>query len=496
MQQKTYSQINLFDTPADPPEQPAVGVRIKSLKTTSVLMPEKQAAPEKPAPAAPVAATTAKEVEAKYGVRVKQKITATPKENLSAQPDLFGTPVTLPPAPAKIIIADQPVPTAAQPVNKSEPAMLVPRPAAPENAQEPRQSVPAEQPASQVTEPAEPRQPDVTAEPSVPVEEALIDPRLATEEPKPTARVVAVRPSTAHVVLPNTTIAKKSDNPLVHKLVVPRIIEEQPKAAVQPATLRPPAAHIVLPDTTAAAIEDSKPAEALTDPRLEQEPKAQSQEEQAIKEHVPEKPAQPAIVAEMLPAQERSVGAAALHELGNGEEEILDEPMAEEWETSPKDQLAMAQPEPVLAEAPESAVRPGNRLPEKKSTRGRKSLKALDAEIDNVNIPPDETLFQRQYYSIGEVATMFGVNQSLLRFWENEFDIIQPRKNRKGDRHFRPVDIRNLELIHDLLRRRKLTIEGAKDFLKKNKQAREQFTMIQSLQDIRSFLLEIKASLG
>ena len=133
--------------------------------------------------------------------------------------------------------------------------------------------------------------------------------------------------------------------------------------------------------------------------------------------------------------------------------------------------------------------------PVKKSTRGRKSLKALDAEADLVNIPDDETLFQRQYYSIGEVADMFGVNQSLLRFWENEFDIIQPRKNRKGDRHFRPIDIKNLELIYDLLRRRKLTIEGAKDFLKKNSKASAHFEMIQSLQSLKGFLLEIKAAL-
>lgn len=131
----------------------------------------------------------------------------------------------------------------------------------------------------------------------------------------------------------------------------------------------------------------------------------------------------------------------------------------------------------------------------KKSTRGRKSLKALDAEADLVNIPEDAILFQRQYYSIGEVAEMFRVNQSLLRFWENEFDSIQPRKNRKGDRHFRPVDIKNLELIYDLLRRRKLTIEGAKDFLKKNKKAGGNFELIQSLQSIRGFLLEIKAAL-
>jgi len=130
-----------------------------------------------------------------------------------------------------------------------------------------------------------------------------------------------------------------------------------------------------------------------------------------------------------------------------------------------------------------------------KSTRGRKSLKALDAEAGFINIPDDETLFQRQYYSIGEVAVMFRVNQSLLRFWENEFDIIQPRKNRKGDRHFRPVDIKNLELIYDLLRRRKLTIEGAREFLKKNKKASGRFDMIQSLQSIRGFLLEVKAAL-
>lgn len=156
------------------------------------------------------------------------------------------------------------------------------------------------------------------------------------------------------------------------------------------------------------------------------------------------------------------------------------------------------EPAPVPETVMEQAIAPAKTAQpsEKKSTRGRKSLKALDAEADHVNIPPDTELFQRQYYSIGEVAAMFGVNQSLLRFWENEFDIIQPRKNRKGDRHFRPVDIRNLELIYDLLRRRKLTIEGAKDLLKKNKQARERFEMIQSLQKVREFLLEIKASLG
>ena len=130
-----------------------------------------------------------------------------------------------------------------------------------------------------------------------------------------------------------------------------------------------------------------------------------------------------------------------------------------------------------------------------KSTRGRKSLKTVEAEAELVSLPEDEALFSRQYYSIGEVAEMFRVNTSLIRFWENEFDILQPRKNRKGDRHFRPVDIKNLSLIYDLLRRRKLTMEGAKDFLKKNKNGQERYEMIESLRKIRGFLLELKASL-
>jgi DNA-binding transcriptional MerR regulator len=93
------------------------------------------------------------------------------------------------------------------------------------------------------------------------------------------------------------------------------------------------------------------------------------------------------------------------------------------------------------------------------------------------------------------VAAMFHENQSLIRYWETEFDILQPRKNRKGDRFFRPVDVKNLVMIYDLLRRRKFTIEGAKDYLKRNKNADEKFAMIQSLERIKTFFLELKASL-
>jgi DNA-binding transcriptional MerR regulator len=130
-----------------------------------------------------------------------------------------------------------------------------------------------------------------------------------------------------------------------------------------------------------------------------------------------------------------------------------------------------------------------------KSKRGRKSLKDVAAEADLIDIPADEVLFSKQYYTMGEVAEMFKVNQSLLRFWETEFSILQPRKNRKGDRYFRPVDIKNLHLIYHLLRQRKYTIEGAKEFLRKNKKAEQRFEAIQRLQQIKSFLLELKAQL-
>lgn len=137
-------------------------------------------------------------------------------------------------------------------------------------------------------------------------------------------------------------------------------------------------------------------------------------------------------------------------------------------------------------------------LEEKKTIagkRGRRSLKDIAVNADLVQIPEDDILFKKQYYSIGEVATMFRENQSLIRYWETEFDILQPRKNRKGDRFFRPVDIKNLVMIYDLLRRRKFTIEGAKDYLKGNKRAEEKFAMIQSLQKIKGFLMELKANL-
>jgi DNA-binding transcriptional MerR regulator len=133
--------------------------------------------------------------------------------------------------------------------------------------------------------------------------------------------------------------------------------------------------------------------------------------------------------------------------------------------------------------------------PQPPSKRGRKSLKQVSAEADLIEIPVDEVLFRKQYYTMGEVSEMFRVNQSLLRFWESEFAVLQPRKNKKGDRYFRPVDIKNLHLIYHLLRQKKYTIEGAKEFLKNNKKADERFEVVKRLQEIKTFLLEMKAQL-
>jgi DNA-binding transcriptional MerR regulator len=147
----------------------------------------------------------------------------------------------------------------------------------------------------------------------------------------------------------------------------------------------------------------------------------------------------------------------------------------------------------LVAETPAPKIK--RKADNKKLTRGRVSLKEMDAGADLIEIPEDEVLFQKSYYSIGTVAGMFKVNQSLIRLWENEFDILKPRKNGKGDRLFRPEDIKNLKLIFHLLRERKYTMEGAREFLKQNKRAEEKFQLIESLKKLKGFLNELKADL-
>ncbi|MBX2932557.1 MAG: MerR family transcriptional regulator [Chitinophagaceae bacterium] len=120
----------------------------------------------------------------------------------------------------------------------------------------------------------------------------------------------------------------------------------------------------------------------------------------------------------------------------------------------------------------------------------------MDAELGSVNIPDDETLKKKLYYPISEVAVFFNVNTSLIRMWETEFDILQPRKNKKGDRLFRFEDIKNLQIIYYLLRNRKFSLDGAKKYLKENKGTLDsEQQLVQSLKKIRKFLIDIKTDL-
>lgn len=100
------------------------------------------------------------------------------------------------------------------------------------------------------------------------------------------------------------------------------------------------------------------------------------------------------------------------------------------------------------------------------------------------------------YYSIGEVAELMGVNASLIRFWEKEFDIIQPHKNKKGNRLFTKKDIENLKLIQYLVKDRGFTLEGARQKLKDNPSDTERESEITDrLKKVREFLLELKENL-
>jgi len=103
---------------------------------------------------------------------------------------------------------------------------------------------------------------------------------------------------------------------------------------------------------------------------------------------------------------------------------------------------------------------------------------------------------EKRYYGIGEVARAFDVNTSLIRFWEKEFDVLQPKKNAKGNRKFTPQDIRNLELIYHLVKERGFTLEGAKLHLKENRQkTMDTFEIIRKLERVKSELIKIKEQL-
>jgi DNA-binding transcriptional MerR regulator len=162
-----------------------------------------------------------------------------------------------------------------------------------------------------------------------------------------------------------------------------------------------------------------------------------------------------------------------------------------------KENTAIASIQPAAKKVSPKTVTPKTENINPLRKRGRKSFKDMDAEVDQIEVPDEETLKKKLYYSIGEVAGFFKVNTSLIRAWENEFDILQPRKNRKGDRFFRVEDIKNLEMIYFLLRSKKLSVDGAKTYIKNNRKGFDtNHQLTQSLKKFRSFLLELKANLG
>ncbi len=111
-------------------------------------------------------------------------------------------------------------------------------------------------------------------------------------------------------------------------------------------------------------------------------------------------------------------------------------------------------------------------------------------------MPYKEKEIQKLYYTMGEVTELFDVNASQIRFYEKEFDILQPKKNKKGNRLFSAEDLENLKIIFHLIKEKGFTLQGAKDHLKGNKDVvKENQRVIDSLERLKQFLLEVKEQL-
>lgn len=100
---------------------------------------------------------------------------------------------------------------------------------------------------------------------------------------------------------------------------------------------------------------------------------------------------------------------------------------------------------------------------------------------------------EKRYYKIGEVAKAFGLNTSHIRFWEKEFDVLKPKKNKKGNRLFTQDDLKNLQLIYHLVKEKGFTLEGAKSKMKENSKSTEgNYDIIMRLEKIKAELINIK----
>jgi len=111
-------------------------------------------------------------------------------------------------------------------------------------------------------------------------------------------------------------------------------------------------------------------------------------------------------------------------------------------------------------------------------------------------MPYKEKKVEKLFYTIGEVAGILNVPVSTVRFWENEFDILKPRKNKKGNRLFMPEDLKNLRIIHHLVKEKGMTLAGAKKQIAEKWQETDyKFGIRESLTGIKELLAEIRDSI-
>src|ERR1035437_10336902 len=111
-------------------------------------------------------------------------------------------------------------------------------------------------------------------------------------------------------------------------------------------------------------------------------------------------------------------------------------------------------------------------------------------------MPYKEKKAEKLYYSIGEVAEMLEGPVSTVRFWENELDILKPMKNKKGNRLFTPADVKNLKILHHLVKEEGMALTGTKKKLsEKWDETDYKYEINESLLKIKSLLLDIRANI-
>lgn len=324
-------------------------------------------------------------------------------------------------------------------------------------------------------------------------EQALVEEQVQPEVQEETVSTANVAPEEEPII---------TGQPHALKLVKPAVItieEEEVKKDAEPVVLsRPFLARPSVIEISNDAPEEfpKQELDQEQDQELAETPSHQKEEITAQATEINNKEDEPdeiveapaaETIEEVLITPDNAEAAANENETSNAGIE------QEESFSAIVEEAAAKQQQPAKIKAPKLQ---SSREPVAPKKRGRKSFKEIDAESDLIQLPDDEALFEKQYYPISVVAGWFNVNASLLRFWENEFDILKPRKNRKGDRLFRPEDVKNLQVIYYLLRQRKFTIEGAKEYLKTNKKKADTNTqLIQSLNKLRGFLLEFKANI-